>query len=74
MFYSVAREIIQSFNAELRLQTTALEALREASEDYLVQLYEDAFLCCLHRSRVTLNVKDMRLTQCLRGNKDPGRK
>lgn len=71
---SVVREVLQNRAPEMRLQAMALDCLRESSEDYLVQLFEDAVLCCYHRSRVTLNVKDMRLVQLIRGPTDPGRK
>lgn len=72
---SVVREVLQNASsADMRLQSLALECLRESSEDYLVQLFEEATLCCYHRSRVTLNVKDMRLVQLIRGPTDPGRK
>lgn len=65
---------MQQFKNDFRLQSAALECLRESSEAYLVQLFEDANLACFHRSRVTLDVKDVRLVQVIRGSDDPGRK
>lgn len=73
-FYSLVREVIQQYKQDFRLQTEALNCLQEASEQYLVQLFEDANLACYHRTRVTVDVKDMRLIQLLRGAADPGRR
>lgn len=71
------REILQTLdenNRNNRLQTTALMCLQEATETYATQLFEDSYLACLHRGRVTLNEKDIRLIQILRGPSDPGRR
>lgn len=55
---------------DFRLQITALEALQEAAEMYLVQFFEDAVLLCLHQNRVTLMQRDMVLLRRLRGRND----
>lgn len=59
---------------DYRMQSVALECLRESSEAYLVQLFEDAKEACYHRNQATLKVKDMHLVHTLRGDADPGRK
>ncbi|PVF96309.1 putative histone 3 [Serendipita vermifera] len=51
----------------LRWQTSALLALQEASEAYLVHLFEDANLCAIHAKRVTLMQKDIQLARRIRG-------
>lgn len=71
---SVVHEIIHKYAPGMRLQSLALDCFRESAESYIVQLYEDAWLCCLHRGRVTLQVKDARLALAIRGMQDPGRK
>lgn len=71
---SVVHEVLQQFKIDYRLQSEALECIRESSEAYLVQLFEDANLACFHRTRVTLDVKDVRLVQCLRRSNDAGKK
>lgn len=68
------REILHQFKNDYRVQYSTLECLQEAAENYLTQLFEDAFLCCLHRRRVTLDDKDLRLVLILRGPSDDGRK
>ena len=53
-FQRLVREIAQAFNNDLRFQSTALLALQEASEAYLVSLFEDTNLCAIHAKRVTI--------------------
>lgn len=73
VLFSVVREVLQEFKTDFRLQKSTLECLQEATESYMEQFLEDSYLCCKHRSRVTLFPKDLRLTQLLRGPTDPGR-
>lgn len=49
-FQRLVREIAQDFKNDLRFQSTALMALQEASEAYLVSLFEDTNLCVRHLS------------------------
>jgi len=44
-FQRLVREIAQVRRPDLRFQTAAVMALQEASEAYLVQLFENANLC-----------------------------
>ncbi|EJK72420.1 hypothetical protein THAOC_06053 [Thalassiosira oceanica] len=53
----------------MRLQSTAVLALQEASEAYLVGLFEDANLCAIHAKRVTLMPKDIQLARRIRGER-----
>lgn len=52
---------------ELRWSSSAMLALQEASEAYLVCLFEDANWCALHAKRVTIMAKDMALARRIRG-------
>jgi histone H3/H4 len=45
----------------------ASDALQEATEDYLIGLFDDSNLCSLHCNRVTLLVKDIQLARRIRG-------
>ena len=54
-------------NKDYRMQASALAALQEASEDYLVRLMEDTNICAIHARRVTILPKDMQLARRLRG-------
>lgn len=51
----------------MRWQASALEALQESAEDYLVHLFEDTNLCAIHAKRVTIMRRDMWLAQRIRG-------
>ncbi|XP_054347336.1 uncharacterized protein LOC129038403 [Pongo pygmaeus] len=46
-FQRLVREIAQDFKTDLRFQSSAVMALQEACEAYLVGLFEDTNLCCL---------------------------
>ena len=48
----------------------AIDALHEASEDYLVTLLEDANLLAIHAKHVTLQPRDIQLARRIRGDKD----
>jgi histone H3/H4 len=47
-FQRLVREIAQDFKTDLRFQSAAIAALQEASEAYLVGLFEDTNLCAIH--------------------------
>ena len=53
-----------------RWQSSAINALQEAAEDYLIRLFEDTTLCALHARRVTIFPKDMQLACRIRGETD----
>ena len=49
------------------IAAAAINALQEASEHYLVQLFEDTNLCAIHAKRVTIMPKDIQLARRIRG-------
>ncbi|KAG7461324.1 hypothetical protein MATL_G00208880 [Megalops atlanticus] len=61
------REIAQDLKTDLRFQSSAVMALQEASEAYLVGLFEDTNLCAIHAKRVTIMPKDIQLARRIRG-------
>ena len=62
------REIQQDISPfEYRWQAAALLAMQEATEAYLVGLFEDSNLCAIHGKRVTIMPKDMQLARRIRG-------
>eukprot|EP00056_Hartaetosiga_gracilis_P019432 m.14118 g.14118 ORF g.14118 m.14118 type:complete len:144 (-) comp7696_c0_seq1:332-763(-) len=71
-FTRLVREIAHDFMRELRFRSDALLALQEATEAYLVALFEDTQLAALHGKRVTIMPKDMQLALRLRGEKFHG--
>jgi len=51
----------------LRWQSSAIMALQEATEAFLVHLFEDANLCAIHAKRVTIMQRDIQLARRIRG-------
>merc|ERR1712167_10180 len=56
-FQRLVREIANDFKTDLRFQSSAVLALQEASEAYMVGLFEDTNLCAIHAKRVTIMPK-----------------
>ena len=69
-FQRLVRSIARDHRPDLRFQSAALAALQEASEAYLVRLFEDTNLCAVHANRVTIMVKDMQLARRVRGKRE----
>nr|XP_045722044.1 uncharacterized protein LOC123837169 [Mirounga angustirostris] len=61
--------IAQDFKTDLRFQSSAVMALQEACEAYLVGLFEDTNLCAIHAKRVTIMPKDIQLARRIRGER-----
>ena len=57
-------------NDDFRFQTSAILALQEAAESYLVGIFQDTNLCAIHRQRVTILPKDIQLARRIRGEID----
>ena len=53
-FQRLVREIAQDFKSNLRFQYSAIGALQESVETYLVSPFEDTNLCAIHTKRVTI--------------------
>ncbi|CAH1443185.1 unnamed protein product [Lactuca virosa] len=69
-FQRLVREIAQDFKTNMRFQSSSVvAALQEASEAYLVGLFEDTNLCAIHAKRVTIMPKDMQLARRIRGER-----
>jgi histone H3 len=69
-FQRLVKDIVlaYSYDEPFRFTPHALQALHVASEDYLVALFEDSYLCALHAKRVTLMKKDIVLARRIRGD------
>ncbi|THH08637.1 hypothetical protein EW145_g2571 [Phellinidium pouzarii] len=75
-FARIVREIAMDMTTDmgdydngvgLRWQSSAILALQEATEAYLVHLFEDANLCAIHAKRVTIMQRDIQLARRIRG-------
>ena len=70
-FQRLVREVVWEFDKTrtLRLQSTAILALQEASESFLVNMFENVNHCALHAGRVTIQPKDIYLwNRMINGN------
>jgi histone H3 len=68
-FQRLVREIAQDFKSDLRFQSSAISALQESVEAYLVSIFEDTNMCAIHAKRVTIQFKDIQLARRLRGER-----
>ena len=68
-FQRLVREIAQDFKNDLRFQGSAIVALQEACEAYVVSLFEDTNLAAIHAKRVTIMPKDIQLARRIRGER-----
>ena len=68
-FQRLVREIAQDFKSDLRFQQSAIMALQEGAEAYLVGLMEDTNLTAITAKRVTIMPRDMHLARRIRGEK-----
>jgi len=68
-FQRLVREIAQDFKTDLRFQGSAVLALQESAEAYLVGLFEDTNLAAIHAKRVTIQPKDIQLARRIRGER-----
>ena len=67
-FQRLVREIAGDYVGEKKFQSQALMALQEATESFMVSMFEDSNLCALHAKRVTIMPKDMVLARRIRGD------
>ncbi len=68
-FQRLVREIVENMSkkSDLGMQSTALLALQEAAEYFMVDVFSNTNLCASHGKRVTIMVKDLVLACCIQG-------
>ena len=70
-FQRLVREVVQDlFKEEYRYQSTALLALQEASEDFLVRMFSQVNDIAIHGKRVTVKPTDVQLWKRITGFHD----
>ena len=60
-FQRLVKEIVQKRREGLKLQSSAVLALQQAGEAFLVGLLEQANICAIHAKQVTIMPKDIQL-------------
>lgn len=68
-FQRLVRELATSQKEGLRFQSSAVLAIQEASESYMISLLADTNLCAIHAQRVTIMPRDIKLARRLRGER-----
>ncbi|KAK0559549.1 histone H3.1 [Tilletia horrida] len=68
-FQRLVKEIAQDYHDSIRFQSSAINALQEASEAYLVSFFEDVNAAAIHAKRVTITPKDVALARRIRGER-----
>ena len=68
-FLRLVWELLHDEKAGMHIQASAIYTLQEASEAYLVYLFEDANLCMIHAKRVTIMLKDIQLARRIHGER-----
>lgn len=68
-FQRLVGEIAQNLKTDMRFQSSAVLTLHEASEAYLIGMFEDTNLCTIHAKRVTIMPKDIQLARRIRGER-----
>jgi histone H3 len=69
LVHKVAEDYGQQMNKYFCFQSTAVLALQEAAEAYLIGLFKDTNMCAIHAKRVTIMPKDIQLTRRIRGER-----
>ena len=64
--YPELRSSVNTDQRASRMQSTALLALQEAAEAFLIGFFEDTNECAIHAKRVTIMPKDMHLVKRIR--------
>jgi histone H3 len=68
-FQRLVRELTAAHKDGLRFQSSAVLAIQEATESYVVSLLADTNLCAIHTKRVTIMPRDIHLARRLRGER-----
>ena len=68
-FQRLVREVSGAQKEGLRFQSSAILAIQEACEAYVVSVLADTNLACIHAKRVTIQPKDVQLALRLRGER-----
>ena len=67
-FQRLVRDVMDKHKQDMRFRASALEAMQEASEQYLISVFEGAVILQLHRKKKTLIQKDLSYTIRIRGD------
>lgn len=67
-FQRLVKEVAQDLRDGLRFERRAVYALQDATEPFLVEIFEDCNLSAIHAKRVTIFPRDIHLVQRIEGD------
>ena len=67
-FHRLVREVMDKHKQDLRFNTSALKAVQQAAEKYMITYFQSALIMQLHRKGSTLIQQDLCCTTFLRGD------
>ena len=68
-FQRLVKEIARKLKEDVRFASHAIMAIQEATEAYIVSLFEDVNMCAIHAHRVTIMPRDIQLARRIRGER-----
>ena len=68
-FQSLVREIAKDLQKDVNFTESAMCALQEGAEGYLLKLFQDTNICATHAKRQTIMPRDMQLARRIRGER-----
>jgi histone H3 len=69
-FSRLVREVAAQYKDGLKFASSALLAVQEATESYIVSVLSDTNLVAIHAKRVTIMPRDLALARRLRGERN----
>ena len=66
--YCICSQGPGALSVQMRFQSTAIAALQEAAENFIVGLFEDVNLLAVHAKRVTIMLRDITSALRIRGD------
>ncbi|CAD8067883.1 unnamed protein product [Paramecium sonneborni] len=67
-FQRLVRELAGFSEKEMRFQSSAILALQEATEAFIVNMLEDSVICAHHARRITVMQRDINLARRIRAD------
>jgi len=69
-FRRVVKNIAKEYGETIKFSRLGIEALQEATEEFIVGLIEDGNLCAIHANRITIMKKDIALAEKIKGRRE----
>ena len=64
-FSRLVREVLQDKDMNIRVTGGALEALQQATEDFIIKIFEHTNSCAIHAKRITIQPRVIIFSICI---------